>query len=342
MGRYGRISLRGAFVALAWSGLAQAAGKNAVAAQALYDEARRLVAAGKFEQACPKFKASYDLDPGGGTLLNLADCYERQGKTAQAYTTFKDALDAAVHDRRNERVEFATQHLTELEARLSRLSIVVRDAEKVPGLQVTVDGAPLDAAAYGVALPVDPGSHRVRAEAPGKEPFEESVDVPSTSAKEFQIRVPPLAERAGASAAAAAGAGSSAGSRADDAPGSERAGSSTKRTLGFVAGGLGVVSVGVGSFFGLRAFNRWEARNAACQNGCTADAKTAGDDAKQAATISTIGFGVGVAALGAGLVLILTAPSSKDSSQPSAHVGKVEVSLLSGRDGAGLCVGSKW
>src|SRR5258706_4007829 len=95
MGRYGRTSLRGALFALAWSGLAHAAGKNAVAAQALYDEARQLVAAGKFEQACPKLKASYELDPGGGTLLNLADCYERQGKTAQAYATFKDALDPA-------------------------------------------------------------------------------------------------------------------------------------------------------------------------------------------------------------------------------------------------------
>src|SRR5882724_6129625 len=94
MGPHGRTSIRGALVALAWSGLAHAAGKNAVAAQALYDDARQLVATGNFEQACPKFKASYELDPGGGTLLNLADCYEHQGKTAQAYATYKDALDA--------------------------------------------------------------------------------------------------------------------------------------------------------------------------------------------------------------------------------------------------------
>src|SRR5882724_8924800 len=170
MGPHGRTSIRGALVALAWSGLAHAAGKNAVAAQALYDDARQLVATGNFEQACPKFKASYELDPGGGTLLNLADCYEHQGKTAQAYATYKDALDAARRDGRNERAEFATQHLTELEKRLSRLSVAVRDAAGAPGLQVTVDGTPLDAAAYGVALPVDPGSHLIRAEAPGKEP----------------------------------------------------------------------------------------------------------------------------------------------------------------------------
>ena len=330
--------MRGALVALAWSGLAHAAGKNAVAAQALYDEARQLATAGKFEQACPKFKASYELDPGGGTLLNLADCYEHQGKTAQAYATFKDALDAARRDRRNERVEFATQHLADLEKKLSRLSVAVPEAARASGLQVTVDGTALDAAAYGVALPVDPGSHLIRAEAPGKAPFEKSVDVPSTSAK-LEVEVPPLADQAGAPAAAAADAASSPAS-ADVGAGSS--GTPTVRTLGFVAGGLGIVAVGVGSFFGLRAMNRWDARNAACQGGCTADAKTAGDDAQQAATISTVGFGVGVAALGAGLVLILTSSSSKERTPPSAHVGRLEVGLLSGRDGAGLSLGSKW
>jgi hypothetical protein len=339
MGRYGRISIRGAFVVLAWSALAQAAGKNAVAAQALYDEARQLVAAGKFEQACPKLKASYELDPGGGTLLNLADCYERQGRTAQAYATFKDALDVARRDGRGERVEFATQHLSDLEKRLSRLSVVVSDAARVSGLQVMVDGTSLDAAAYGVGLPLDPGSHVVRAEAPGKAPFEKSIEVPSASAKQLELEVPPLADQPAGSGAATVGAGSA---PAGDTGGSQRTGPSTARTLGFVAGGLGIVSVGVGSFFGLRAFNRWDARNAACQGGCTPEAKTAGDDAQQAATISTVGFGVGVAALGAGLVLILTAPSSKEPSPQSAHVGKVQVGVLSGRDGAGLWLGSKW
>src|SRR5882724_2335235 len=158
MGRYGRTSIRGALVTLACSGLAHAAGKNAVAAQALYDDARQLAAAGKFEQACPKFKASYELDPGGGTLLNLADCYEHQGKTATAWTTFKNALEAARHDGKSERAEFATQHLTELEKRLSRLSVAVAVAARLPGLEVIVDGTPLAEAAYGVALPVDPGT----------------------------------------------------------------------------------------------------------------------------------------------------------------------------------------
>jgi hypothetical protein len=341
MRRYGMISMGAALLALAWSGLALAAGKNPVVAQALYDEARQLVAAEKFEQACPKFKASYELDPAGGTLLNLADCYERQGKTALAWTTFKDALEAARRDGKNERIEFATQHLATLEKRLSRLSVAVPDAARVPGLEVTVDGTPLAEAAYGIALPVDPGAHRIRAAAPGKQEFEKLVEVPRSSAEQLKVDVPTLADASGEPPVAPKQAerSSAAAPTSVNDPSTH---TSTARTLGFVAGGLGIVSVGVGSYFGLKAFSRWDARNQACESGCTAAAKTAGDEAKSAATVSTVGFAAGAAALGVGLVLILTSSSAKEQQAPSARVGKLQVGLLTSRDGAGLSLESKW
>ena len=341
MRRYGTISIGGGLLALAWSGLAHAAGKNPVVAQTLYDEARQLVAAEKFEQACPKLKASYELDPAGGTLLNLADCYEHQGKTALAWTTFKDALEAARRDGKSERVEFATQHLATLEKRLSRLSVAVPETARIPGLEVTVDGTPLAEAAYDIALPVDPGTHRIRAVAPGKQAFEKSVEVPSSSAEHLKIDLPTLADASSAPPVAPKQAerSSAAGPTPVNGPSTP---TSTTRTLGFVAGGLGLVSVGVGSYFGLKAFRRWDARNQACESGCSAEAKTAGDEAKSAATVSTVGFAAGAAALGVGLVLILTSSSAKEPQAPSAGEGKLQVGLLTSRDGAGLSLGSKW
>src|SRR5688572_7702878 len=64
------------------------------AAQALFEQAKALVAQGKVEQACPKFEESQRLDPGVGTQFNLADCYERTGRLASAYTTFMDVAAA--------------------------------------------------------------------------------------------------------------------------------------------------------------------------------------------------------------------------------------------------------
>src|SRR5215471_3170993 len=161
---------------------AQSTGRNPAAAQALYDEARRLVKAGNYQEACPKFKESYQLDPGGGTLLNLADCYEKQGRLSLAWSTFKEAAVIAQRDRRDDRVEFANQHVAALEKRLAHITVVVTENGRVPGLAVTVDGSLLGEAAWGVAMPVDPGKHEVRAEAPGRRPFVTTVDVPSGKA----------------------------------------------------------------------------------------------------------------------------------------------------------------
>jgi serine/threonine-protein kinase len=108
--------------------------------------------------------------------------------------------------------------------------------------------------------------------------------------------------------------------------------------LGFVAGGLGLVSVGVGSYFGLKAFDRWDSRNRACEGGCTAVAKTAGDEARSAATLSTVAFAAGAASLAVGVVLILTSSPQ----EPQAHAGKLQVGVLTSRYGAGLSLGSKW
>ena len=72
-------------------------GAKKAAAQALFDEGKRLMDAGQFAQACPKFADSEKLDPGVGTLLNLGVCYEKNGQTASAWATYKEAASAAAN-----------------------------------------------------------------------------------------------------------------------------------------------------------------------------------------------------------------------------------------------------
>ena len=70
---------------------AQARPEDRAAAESLFSDARRLMQAGDYEQACPKLEASRRLEPGLGTTLNLGDCYEKLGRTASAWGEFRGA-----------------------------------------------------------------------------------------------------------------------------------------------------------------------------------------------------------------------------------------------------------
>ncbi|HEX7451166.1 MAG TPA: hypothetical protein VF294_02735, partial [Polyangiaceae bacterium] len=160
-------------------------------AEALYRQARELMAEGKYSEACPKLAESYRLDPGTGTLLNLATCRELEGKLATAWLLYSDALLAAQRDRRDDREQFAQQHLTELEPKLSRLTLVVAPEADDPGLDLTLDGARVAAAARGVPTYVDPGTHTVQAKAPGKRAWSQTIEIAAT-AEQRVVSIPKL------------------------------------------------------------------------------------------------------------------------------------------------------
>jgi hypothetical protein len=292
-------------------------------AEALFAEGRKLMTAGRYGEACPKFEASERLDPGLGTLLNLAHCYEKLGHTASAWASFREAAATARTAGSADREDIARSRAAALEPRLSRLKISL--AGNSGGVEVRRDGVLVDSAELGTALPVDPGQHEIVASAPGKVSWSKKVDVPS-NASTVELEVPELADpQASPSRATTSSAAEVA---AEARPWAQK----RSRLPALIAGGVGVVGVGVGTYFGLRARSTFKDAKDHCTDypfGCGDEGASLSKDASRFGTFSTIGFVVGGVGLAGGVVLWLTS-NPKSEGVTALSVGPSQL-LASGR-----------
>jgi len=143
-------------------------------AERLFAEAQKLRAEGRFELACVKLEQSLKADWALGSLLYLADCYERTGRLASANEKFRQAQIDAVAAGDMQRVALATQAMQALEPRLAKLQLIVDEI----GAEIMLDGRPLPRAMWeGVA--VDPGEHEVTLLLPGGRPIARRVRAPA-------------------------------------------------------------------------------------------------------------------------------------------------------------------
>ena len=292
--------------------LAQSSEDRATA-QALFDDARALVQANRAAEACPKFEESQRLDPGTGTLLNLANCYERIGRNASAWALYVEVITASRTAGRADREALAKEHADALLPRLSKLSIEVPVQTQVTGLTITRDGQPIRQAQWGTALPIDSGKHQLAATAPGKKPWQVEIEINKPGQTET-MKVPVLAEAKAEPGVLAPAAPPV----ADPAVEARRA---KLRSAAYIAGGLGIVGVGFGTYFGLSALSKNSASNADCSGAaCNDDGFSKRNEARNAGTVSTIAFIAGGVALGAGVVLFLSSSPNKESNGSALHV----------------------
>ena len=228
---------------------------DSAAAQALFEEARTLLKAGRAAEACPKLEESQRLDPGSGTLLNLARCYEQMGRVASAWNKYLEAASSAAAAGNAARESEARQRAAALRPRLPKLVITVAsEAKDTPGLVVTRDGERVGAAQWGLAIPADPGDHTITASAPGRATWQ-AVTAVSGVGTTVAITVPALAVSAPEAPPTRAVTSAPAAAPPPVVVATEPApsGLGTRRTLALVAGGIGVVGIGVGTVFGLKS-----------------------------------------------------------------------------------------
>jgi hypothetical protein len=164
---------------------AQAGSDLSPAAQALFEQAMRLMDEGRFSEACPKLKEVVRLyPPGVGGKLRLAECYEAAGLLASAWAAYHSAEAAAALAGQAARSQKAAARASEIEPRLSRLTIIVPESlATTPELRVTIDDRLVAPAEWGAAVPIDGGVHVVATTAAGKAPWEARVEVASEAAR---------------------------------------------------------------------------------------------------------------------------------------------------------------
>lgn len=315
------------------------------AAEALFENGVQLMKAGRFAEACPKLETSQRVDPGVGTLLYLAECYEKLGRTASAWATFREAESVGRAQNQADRARTAQSRAQKLEPELAYLTVNLAPDAKVDGLVVRRGTTVVLPDLYGVAAPVDPGVVELEASAPGYRRYSAQVKVaargkevatiPKLEAEPGADVPPPVAVAPGATAAAQPNpAETPAEPQRKEAPPESK----PDHTLAYIVGGVGIVGIGVGSYFGLRAFSKnkdaeefCDAKNV-CNNQQGIDLT---EQAKDAALISNIGFAVGGAALATGLVLFFVAPGGDETNA-------VRVSPSIARNGGGVSIGGSF
>jgi hypothetical protein len=303
--------------------LAEESSADKAAADALFGDAKKLMKQKNWDEACPKLAESLKLSQRLGTLLNLATCHSNQGKTASAWAEFNEAAALAKREKSKDREKLARESADKLEKRLVRASFKL--PKGLEGATLELDGTAIGASALGTALPIDPGAREVKVSAPGKKTWTKLLQV-KDEAGTITVEVPELEAEAAApeTAPTAAPAPPKPAPEKTEAKVSSGGGS----TLGWVALGVGVVGVGVGSYFGLTTFSKkkdsedhcGEAIGQSDANRCNPTGLDLRDEAKSAATISTIGFAVGAVGVGAGVVLLLSGGSKPEKSARRTQV----------------------
>ena len=295
-----------------WPALARSA-EDEAASRALFSEGRRLAAAGDYVHACPKFEDSYRLAPGIGTSFNLADCLEHLGRTASAWARFLDVVAATKAAGQTDREEIARARASALEPRLARLTIVVR--QPVDGLVIKRDAAGVGEAAWGIAVPVDPGPHTIEATAPHRKAWSSTMNLPAT-AESVSVDVPALATVPDLAPAPAIPVVPMVTVFGDERP--PRRFSSGTLTIG----AAGVFALTVGTVFGVKFESANNQLQAICVNNPTscpstsvAQYNTLHDDATSYRAYEFVGFGIGGAAvLTAAYLWWRSAPTDKSAS----------------------------
>ena len=172
-------------------------------------------------------------------------------------------------------------------------------------VRVTMDGEVLAERFQGTALSIDPGEHTFTFETAGQPPVMKKLVI--VQGQKDRREVITFGTDQGGTATP--------GALPSTPPPNDSGGMGTQKLLAIVAGGIGIVGLGLGTVFGIMASSqKSDAQSACLSNPCsTQDGVNKWSTAGSTGNISTIGFIVGGVGVAGAAVLWFTAPSSSST-----------------------------
>ena len=297
---------------------------NEAIAESLFHEGKKLYSEKRYAEACQRLDQSHKADPAGGTVLLLAMCYERLGRTSSAWAKYSEALALARRDGRSDREQKAQEAMAALEPQLTYVSVTLEtEAKAISNMEFELDGVRIPLL-VDAKVPVDPGEHTLVVKAPNYEPFThpfsitEKGDIVRVSVpglKRIEKVVEPTAEPTITKSPVV-------DNRPVTQPPQLEPKSLASRNVAYVLGGAGLIAAGVGGYFAWHAKRLDNKADDRCPNRQCDDSKAVdySRDAVSEAKLATWLVGAGGAALVTAGTLLIFGGSSSPNVAASAFV----------------------
>lgn len=276
------------------------------AARALADAGFKLYEGGDYAGALSRFKAAEGIYHAPPHLLFMGRCQDKLGKLVEAKQLYQQLVDEDLGDQATgpfgEAQAEGRQALEALAGRIPTLQVTLEGTDASLAA-VSIDGQPVAAEALADPIEVNPGEHRLVLEVAGHEPAETTVTVEEgTAGHPVTLPVgPATAEEAGPAP-----------------PPDEEEAPSIVPPL--IVAGVGVAAIGVGVVTGILTLDdAAELKDRCPDNPCPEDNESLADSVNTLGTVSTIGFVVGGAAIGAGVLWLLLQPNGPTEEAATAQ-----------------------
>ena len=160
------------------------------AARDLFNEGVQLQKDGKFAEALDRFGRSYSVFAAPTTALRIAQCKVATGKLLEGAEGYRALANMQIPPNSPpaffDAQKSASAELAIVDPRIPRAKINITPPN-LPGLSVTIDGQAMNTALVGASRPVDPGSHKVVANAPGYWQVEMAFEIKEKETKDVPV-----------------------------------------------------------------------------------------------------------------------------------------------------------